>query len=48
MRYENITKGSFIDRPNRFVAHVEINGKVEAVHVKNYRFRGERAMCTEF
>lgn len=35
MRYENITKGSFIDRPNRFVAHVEINGKVEAVHVKN-------------
>lgn len=35
MRYENITRGSFIDRPNRFVAHVEINGKVEAVHVKN-------------
>ena len=33
--YENITRGSFIDRLNRFVAHVEINGKVEAVHVKN-------------
>ena len=35
MRYENITRGSFIDRPNCFVAHVEINEKVEAVHVKN-------------
>lgn len=35
MRYENITKGRFIDRPNRFVAHVEIDGKAETVHVKN-------------
>ena len=35
MRYENITRGRFIDRPNRFVAHVEINGKSETVHVKN-------------
>ena len=35
MRYENITRGIFIDRPNRFAAHVEIDGKVEAVHVKN-------------
>ncbi|MDY4892091.1 MAG: DNA/RNA nuclease SfsA, partial [Agathobacter sp.] len=23
------------DRPNRFIAHVELNGKVETVHVKN-------------
>ena len=35
MVYENICKGYFIDRPNRFIAHVEIDGKVETVHVKN-------------
>jgi len=35
MRYDNITKGIFIDRPNRFVAHVEIEGQIETVHVKN-------------
>ena len=35
MRYPDITEGKFIDRPNRFVAHVEINGHQETVHVKN-------------
>lgn len=35
MRYENIKKGIFISRPNRFIAHVELNGREEAVHVKN-------------
>lgn len=35
MRYENITEGIFIARPNRFIAHVEIDGKKETVHVKN-------------
>lgn len=35
MKYENICTGYFIDRPNRFIAHVEINGTVETVHVKN-------------
>lgn len=35
MRYPDITEGKFIDRPNRFVAHVEINGHPETVHVKN-------------
>jgi len=35
MKYSKIVKGIFIDRPNRFIAHVEINGKVETVHVKN-------------
>lgn len=35
MRYEKIIKGIFKDRPNRFIAHVEINGKIETVHVKN-------------
>ena len=28
-------KGIFIDRPNRFIAHVLIDGKEETVHVKN-------------
>ena len=35
MRYEKIAEGKFIERPNRFVANVEINGAVETVHVKN-------------
>lgn len=35
MKYSKIVKGKFISRPNRFVATVEIDGKVEAVHVKN-------------
>lgn len=35
MRYENIVKGRFIQRPNRFVAYVDIDGRQEKVHVKN-------------
>lgn len=35
MKYENIVRGTFIDRPNRFVAHVETSGRPETVHVKN-------------
>ncbi len=35
MEYKNILKGSFISRPNRFIAHVMINGKEEICHVKN-------------
>lgn len=35
MRYENVHKGKFLNRPNRFVAHVEIDGKTEICHVKN-------------
>ena len=35
MKYENILKGKFISRPNRFIAHIEINGKIEICHVKN-------------
>ncbi len=35
MIYKNITKAIFIDRPNRFIAHVNINGSIETVHVKN-------------
>lgn len=35
MRYESITPGFFKARPNRFIAHVEIGGEAQAVHVKN-------------
>ncbi len=35
MKYSNIKKGVFIDRPNRFIAHVRIDGFIETVHVKN-------------
>ena len=35
MRYQNTVKGTFIDRPNRFIAHVEVDGRTETVHVKN-------------
>lgn len=35
MKYSNIVKGTFLDRPNRFIAHVELDGKRETVHVKN-------------
>ncbi len=35
MQYRNIVKGIFLERQNRFIAKVEINGKAETVHVKN-------------
>lgn len=35
MKYENIVKGQFLSRPNRFIADILIDGKVEACHVKN-------------
>ncbi len=35
MNYENMVCGRFLSRPNRFIAHVEIDGKTEIVHVKN-------------
>jgi len=35
MRYENIKKGIFVSRPNRFIAYVIIDGKMETAHVKN-------------
>lgn len=41
MRYQNITKGIFLERPNRFIAYVEIDGKRETVHVKNTGRCGE-------
>ncbi len=33
--YCKIVEGTFIERPNRFIAMVEINGNIEKCHVKN-------------
>jgi sugar fermentation stimulation protein A len=35
MIYNNITQGLFRVRPNRFIAHVEVNDKEVIAHVKN-------------
>jgi len=35
MKYKNIIHAKFIERLNRFAAHVELGEKVETVHVKN-------------
>ena len=35
MHYPNMVPGIFLSRPNRFIAHVEIDGQTEIVHVKN-------------
>ena len=35
MKYEAITEGIFLSRPNRFIAKVLIDGREETVHVKN-------------
>ena len=35
MKYGKMVAGRFVARPNRFIAHVEIDGKTEVCHVKN-------------
>lgn len=35
MEYSNIKKATFIDRPNRFIANVMIDGSMAVCHVKN-------------
>ena len=35
MKYHNIIEGTFISRPNRFIANVEAAGQVQVCHVKN-------------
>ena len=35
MNYNNIYEGRFIERPNRFIAHIKINDNIEICHVKN-------------
>ena len=54
MKYKNTVGGKFCFRPNRFIAHVAINGKEEICHVKNTgRCRellvpGAQVWCQEF
>ena len=35
MIYKNIREAKFLNRPNRFIAHIEIDGRKEICHVKN-------------
>ncbi len=35
MKYNNIVKGEFVERPNRFIANVIIDNNIEICHVKN-------------
>ena len=35
MRYGKMVAGTFLARPNRFIAHIEIDGQMEICHVKN-------------
>ena len=35
IRYEKMKQGAFLARPNRFVAHVRLDGQEEICHVKN-------------
>ena len=35
MKYGKMVEGTFLARPNRFIAHIEIDGKTEICHVKN-------------
>ena len=45
MHYQNVRAAKFIDRPNRFIAHVELDGSVETVHVKNTGRCRENCWC---
>ena len=35
MRYDDVREGRFLSRPNRFIAHVGLDGVTEVCHVKN-------------
>ena len=35
MKYERVEIGRFVERPNRFIAKINIDGQIETVHVKN-------------
>ncbi len=35
MQYHAVTQGVFLERPNRFIAHVSLNGERVVCHVKN-------------
>lgn len=54
MRYQNMKPGVFQKRPNRFIAHIDIEGKEEICHVKNtgrckeLLIPGAQVWCQEF
>lgn len=35
MKYKKVVTGEFLSRPNRFIAHVNIDGQIQVCHVKN-------------
>lgn len=35
MNYKNIRKAIFINRPNRFIANIDVDGEIHVCHVKN-------------
>ena len=35
MRYQEIVRGAFLERPNRFIAWVDLDGQTVVAHVKN-------------
>lgn len=35
MKYDNVVSGIFLARPNRFIAHVIVDGEEQVCHVKN-------------
>ena len=35
MKYQKVRIAKFLSRPNRFIAEVELDGRIEIVHVKN-------------
>lgn len=41
MRYNHLQEGIFLKRPNRFVAHVQVDGQKQICHVKNTGRLGE-------
>ena len=41
MRYDNVTRAVFLERPNRFIARVRLGEGIETVHVKNTGRCGE-------
>ncbi len=35
MKYKDIKRAKFLSRPNRFIAHIDVEGRTEICHVKN-------------
>ena len=39
MKYERISKGVFLERPNRFIAYAELAGKKEDLQRASYKLK---------